>query len=109
MFKCDINQFDKNELVRILLYKTFDVLNDFGIKKIIAKSATYEVDTSNYNSVSSLSNAFVQRDFDVIEIYKENSLYAINTDSVESIAVSGNLIKISLRGESSNELCLHRC
>lgn len=109
MFRCDNTQFDKNELVRIFLYKTFDLLNDFGIKKVIAKSATYEVDTSNYISVSSLSNAFVQRDFDVIEIYKENSLYAINTDSIESIAVSGNIIKISLGGEISNELCLRRC
>lgn len=95
MFKCDKTQFDKNELARIFLYKSFDILSDFGIKKVVAKSATYEIDTSNYSSVSALSDALTQRDFDVIEIYRRDSLCAINTDNIESITISNDIIEVN--------------
>lgn len=95
MFKCDKTQFDKNELARIFLYKSFDVLNDFGIKRVIAKSATYELDTNDYSSVSALSDALTQRDFDVIEIYYRDSLYAINTANIESITISNDVIEVN--------------
>lgn len=95
----DLNCFNKKELVRLFLYKTFDTLLNYGINDIIFNSGIISKSINSYGSVSSLSKDLVKLNISSIIISTDFGVSYIDVVNIYGFAIFDNFIELNTRNK----------